>query len=663
MVIYTPGSTAGTPLSVLGEFSAPSAELLADRDLYREHLQGTATGLLTLLEIDADPVSSREHILLSNVLDRAWKNGQSLDLGSLIQQIQNPGLERIGVMDLDTFYPPKERFTLAMRVNNLLAAPGFDAWMSGPPLDADRLLFGTVGKPQVSVLSIAHLGDAERMFFVTMLLTEVIAWMRRQPGSGSLRAILYMDEIFGYLPPVANPASKRPFLTLLKQARAYGLGVVLATQNPVDLDYKALSNTGTWFIGRLQTERDRDRVRGGLQAATGSANLEPGALDRMLAGLGKRRFWMHNVHEQHPVLLETRWVMSYLAGPLTRDQIKRLSPDPPARVTDRAANASQPAMRSAQSSRPVLSPDIRQFFVPAGTAHEAGDRLVYYPRLIAAGDVHFHNARLKVNERQRFMLAVEPNGASGMSMWDGAMQLDIDPAELDRRPDPDASYADFPAEQARAKQIMVWEKSLRRWLRTGQPLRLYKSKALKETSRPGESEREFRIRLQQIGNEQRDRKVAKLREQFERKVAIQEGRLHRARQTLERQSEQARAQKLDTALSFGTAILGALLGRKRVSATSASRVGTAVRKAGRISQESGDVRRAEQTVAVVQTRIVELQRAFDDEVAELDSAYDAQAEELEVLPVNPRATDIHVELIGIGWFPYLEDESGRLRAA
>jgi len=308
MAIYTPGSSAGTPLSVLAEFSAPPPELLADRDLYRDRVQGTATGLLTLLDIDADPVGSREHILLSNVLDEAWKNGRSLDLAGLIQQIQSPGIKRIGVMDLDTFYPPKDRFALAMCVNNLLAAPGFEAWMSGPPLDIDRLLFGETGKPQISVLSIAHLGDAERMFFVTMLLTEVIAWVRRQPGSGSLRAILYMDEIFGFLPPVANPASKQLFLTLLKQARAYGLGLVLATQNPVDLDYKALSNTGTWFIGRLQTKGDRDRVRAGLQGATGSGNLKPGALDRTLAGLGKRRFLMHNVHEQHPVLLETRWV-------------------------------------------------------------------------------------------------------------------------------------------------------------------------------------------------------------------------------------------------------------------------------------------------------------------------------------------------------------------
>jgi hypothetical protein len=299
--IYTPGSTTGTPVSVLREFSAPPPELRDDRDLHRERVQSAATGLLTLVGVDADPITSPEHILLATVLDRAWQEGRSLDLPALIGAIQQPGIDRIGVMDLDSFFPPKDRFALAMRLNNLLAAPGFGAWMEGIPLDADKLLFSESGKPRVSIMSIAHLGDAERMFFVTMLLAELISWMRRQPGSGSLRAILYMDELFGYLPPVANPPSKALFLTLLKQARAFGLGLVLSTQNPVDLDYKALSNAGTWFIGRLQTERDKARVREGLAGAAGSDHLPVEDLDEVLAGLGKRRFLLHNVHERTPV--------------------------------------------------------------------------------------------------------------------------------------------------------------------------------------------------------------------------------------------------------------------------------------------------------------------------------------------------------------------------
>ncbi|MCI0517185.1 MAG: DUF87 domain-containing protein, partial [Woeseiaceae bacterium] len=297
--IYTPGSTAGFPVSVLQSFAAPGAGLIADADLYRERVQATATGLLSLLAIDADPISSREHILLSQILDHAWRQDQDLEISNLIGAIQNPPLRKIGVMDVDSVYPPKERFELAMRLNNLLAAPGFEAWLQGGPLKAADLFYDRNGKPRISVMSIAHLDDAQRMFFVSMLLNEIIAWMRAQQGTSSLRAILYMDEIFGYLPPTENPPSKRLFLTLLKQARAYGLGLVLATQNPVDLDYKGLSNTGTWFIGRLQTERDKARVMEGLEGVR-SESFDRQKMEKTLAGLGKRRFLLHNVHEDAP---------------------------------------------------------------------------------------------------------------------------------------------------------------------------------------------------------------------------------------------------------------------------------------------------------------------------------------------------------------------------
>ena len=323
--IYTPGSAAGQPISILDRFGAPEAAEVEDADLFRERIQATVQGLLTLLDIEADPLTSREHILLATVLAEAWAARRSLDLAGLIASIQNPGIERVGVMDLESFYPARERFALAMRLNNLLAAPGFDIWTRGEPLDIGRLLYTSAGRPRVAVMHIAHLGDAERMFFVTMLLSALIAWMRKQRGSPSLRAMLYMDEIAGFLPPVANPPSKPLFLTLLKQARAYGLGLTLATQNPVDLDYKALSNAGTWFIGRLQTDKDKARLRDGLASAAGSENLDAKRLDAELSLLGKRRFLLHNVHESVPVLFETRWVMSYLAGPLTREQIRRLA--------------------------------------------------------------------------------------------------------------------------------------------------------------------------------------------------------------------------------------------------------------------------------------------------------------------------------------------------
>ena len=325
-VIYTPGSSAGIPVSILKSFAAPPAAIVDDSELLGDRISSTATSLLGLMGIEADPIRSREHILISTILDSAWKQGRDLDLAALIQQIQTPPVTKIGVMDIESFYPSKERFELALSLNNLLAAPGFNAWLEGEPLDIDRILHAPNGKPRISIFSIAHLNDAERMFFVSLLLNQILGWTRMQSGTTSLRAIVYMDEIFGYFPPVANPPSKIPLLTLLKQARAFGVGILLATQNPVDLDYKGLSNTGTWLIGRLQTERDKMRVLEGLEGAAASTGtkFDRQSMEETLAGLGSRIFLMNDVHEDAPEIFETRWAMSYLRGPVTRNQIKLL---------------------------------------------------------------------------------------------------------------------------------------------------------------------------------------------------------------------------------------------------------------------------------------------------------------------------------------------------
>jgi hypothetical protein len=318
-VIYTPGSSAGLPVSILQSFSAPPPEIVNDEELLQERVTTTVSSLLGLLGIDADPLQSKEHILVSTILAAAWKQGEDLDLVKLVQRIQTPPMRRIGVLDLDAFYPPKERFALATRANNLLAAPGFQLWLQGEPLNIGQLTHNQNGKPKVSIFYIAHLSDPERMFFVSLLLNEIVGWMRTQSGTTSLRTIVYMDEVFGYLPPVANPPSKTPLMTLMKQARAFGVGVVLATQNPVDLDYKALSNAGTWLIGRLQTERDKARVLEALEgvAASTSGKFDRATVDHILSSLEKRMFLMHNVNLDLPVVFETRWAMSYLRGPLT----------------------------------------------------------------------------------------------------------------------------------------------------------------------------------------------------------------------------------------------------------------------------------------------------------------------------------------------------------
>ena len=663
MAIYTPGSTSGLPISVLSSFKAPGDALKADRDAYRERVQATATSILALLDMNADPLTSREHILIANILEHNWEMGRDLDIAGLINAIQSPPLERVGVMDLESFYPSKQRFALAMQLNNLLAAPGFEAWMEGESLSADTLLYTDEGQPRLSVMSIAHLSDSERMFFVSMLLNEIISWMRSQPGSSSLRAILYMDEIFGYIPPTANPASKVLFLTLLKQARAYGVGLVLATQNPVDLDYKGLANTGTWFIGRMQTERDKARVMDGLEGASTAGNFDRGAMEQTIASLGKRVFLLHNVHEAEPVVFTTRWVMSYLAGPLTRAQIKTLM-GKKRPTAEKSASVGKKKTKSAKkpktASLPAVSPDIDQYFVPP---LEQDQEIVYEPMVIGSADVGYSSARYKVNDEKRFCYIVEPSGGAVALDWDDCEPLEIDLDDLELEPLEEAGFGDLDTELTTVKNYRSWEKLFKRWLRSTAIISLYKSAELKEISKSGESERDFRIRLQQIASEQRDAQVEKLRKRYATKITTLENRLQRAEQRIEREVEQSKQKKLDTVVAVGSAILGAFLGRKRFSRTSTSKVGTAVKTAGRMRKEAADVEHAQETAAAVKQQLEELNTEFEQEVARLENAYDAQIEELEVIDIKPKSTEIHIHFVGLAWLPYQKDEKNRLRPA
>ncbi len=670
MALYTPGSTAGLPLSVLRAFTAPPAETHDDAELYRERIATTATGILALLGIDADPLSSREHILVAKILEHAWDAGQDLDIAALIGLIQRPPLERLGVMDVDAFFPPKDRFALAMQLNNLLAAPGFEVWLQGQPLDAGQLLHTSAGKPRLSVMSIAHLSDAERMFFVAMLLNEILGWMRRQPGTGSLRAVLYMDEIFGYLPPTANPPSKLLLLTLLKQARAYGLGLVLATQNPVDLDYKGLSNTGTWFIGRLQTERDKARLMDGLEGAASGARFDRARTERILAGLGKRRFLLHNVHENEPVVFETRWVMSYLAGPMTREQIKALvgsdareAATPVASAAGARAPPATPVARRALQSAPLLPPAVPQVFLPLAPGAGAGETLVYHPMLVAVADLTYANARYRVDTAQTLALLTEIGDEPVPVNWDHSDEVALQVDRLAGYPEQGARYAELTAPAADPRNYAAWQRALKRWLRENRPLVLLRSPQLKTVSALGESERDFRVRLQQLAHERRDVETGKLRRRYESQFTTLQDRLRSAEQRVETEAAQSRQKKIDTAIAVGQALLGAFLGRKRVSATAASRVGTAARSASRIGKESADVERARERAEALRGQIAALTLKFEQDVAALESAYDAASEVLEEVRVRPKATEIHVRVCALGWAPYRSSGDGRLTAA
>jgi hypothetical protein len=667
MAIYTPGSEAGVPVSVLRSFNAPAAELRDDGDLYRDRITSTATGILALMGIDADPLTSREHILISNILKSVWDQDNNLDIPGLIGSIQNPQIKRVGVLDLDSFFPARDRFTLAMRLNNLLAAPGFDVWLEGEALDAGRLFHSANGKPRVSVMSIAHLSDPERMFFVTMLLNEILSWMRRQPGTGTLRAILYMDEIFGYMPPSANPPSKMLFLTLLKQARAYGLGLVLATQNPVDLDYKGLSNTGTWFIGRLQTERDKARVMDGLEGAGTSGEFDRAKMEQTLAGLGKRRFLLHNVHEDGQVIFQTRWVLSYLAGPLTREQIKHLSAGYQTNmegtdVSPMPANIIPGKESPAAAAPPPLPPGISQYYCPVSDRPAEGDTLIYYPRLLGSADVVYSSARYKVHTDQQLTALTQFVDGPVPVDWEQSELVGFRADELESDPVDGISFAELPSPASTARNYAKWEKSFKRWVRLDNPLKLMYSKKYKTASTPGESEGDFRARLQVLAHERRDIGLGKLRKKYDSKLAVQERKLLRARQKLETEQSQSDQSKIDTAVSIGSAILGAFLGRKRISVSSTSRIGTAIKRAGRMGQQSEDVHHAEVMLNEARQTMDELNAQFEDEVEQMEFSLDAQTEELESVVVKATSTNIQVHLVSLTWLPYRKEESGLVPA-
>lgn len=660
--VYTPGSSAGLPVSVLRSFTPPPPAILGDSDLLRERIQTTSTGLLALLGIEADPITSREHILIANILEISWSEGKSLDLAGLIHAIQAPPFERIGVMDLESFYPAKERFALSMRMNNLLASPGFESWMAGDPLNIGQMLYTARGKPRASIFTISHLSDPERMFFVSMLLNEILGWMRTQAGTSSLRAILYMDEIFGYFPPVANPPSKAPLLTLLKQARAFGLGVVLSTQNPVDLDYKGLANTGTWFIGRLQTERDKERVLAGLEGAAAGSGFDRSRMEEILAGLGKQVFLLHNVHENEPAVFQTRWVLSYLRGPMTREQIKALMA---ARKSQVPAVAQAPAAAAgppktfeppqAAAGPPVLPPGIDSFYLAASGA---GHGLVYYPGVIGRMDVHYSNARYKVDTTETLALAAQLEEGPVALDWDIAVEFD--PLVLETTPLSGGEYTDMPAVAKKVSTYRKWNKDLLRWVRQNRPLVLFRNKSFGMTSKLGESEGEFRSRLAQAMREKRDLEAEKLRKKYSRRFTTLKDRLMRAEQAIAREGEQAKAKKMQTVISFGTAILGAFLGRKAVSATSASRVGTAIRSASGVQKEKMDVARARERAEAVRLQLSELDERLQEDIDAIELSFDTEAEELEEISVKPKSTDITLEIFGLAWMPFRKDAGGGL---
>ena len=664
--IYTPGAETGLPLSVLRSFAPPPAELLADSAALRDRVGAVVSGLLSLLGRDADPIQSRDHILLANILDTTWRSGESLDMAGLINAVQKPPFDKVGAFDLDTFFPPKDRLGLAMAINNLLASPGFATWMKGEPLDAQRLLYTPEGKPRLSIISIGHLSDTERMFIVTLVLNEVISWMRNQSGTSSLRAILYMDEIFGYFPPTANPPSKIPMLTLLKQARAFGLGCVLATQNPVDLDYKGLANCGTWLIGRLQTERDKARVIEGLESAlAGTGSMDRSTLDKLMSALTQRVFLMRNVHQDAPYLMKSRWALSFLRGPLTGPEITRVMASKRSAAAPASAPTSAPSAASAASAavssapaaaaRPAVPGDVTEYFLEGRSGHPAAE---YRPMVMGLAKLHFVDAKLGLDQWDTTAW-LAPLGDDGKSVdWAaGAAHPDLK-ARLSKSPATGAAFADLPGAAMRAANYAAWGKSLTSHLYERARAEVFFCDAIKLASAPGEDESQFRVRLAQSLREKRDEAVEALRRKVAPKLATLQDRVARAEDKVQREQAQLSQQKMNTAVSVGAGILGALFGRKAVSVGTIGRASSAARSASRIGRESQDVARADESLEVVRQRLADLQAESEAEIAALAASFEGEAVALREVSVTPRKSDIAVGQLALVWVPWRKDADG-----
>lgn len=695
--IYTPGSTAGVPLNIVGDLARPAVD--TDEETTSAEASAFVTGLLGLVGIDADPLSSREHVLLSNLIEHAWREGRPIDLATLIAQTMDPPLRKLGVFEVDTFFPPDDRRALAMRLNALVASPTFGAWTEGPSLDIQSLLYEADGRPRCSIVYLAHLSEEERQFVVSLVLSKVVTWMRAQSGTTDLRALLYMDEVFGFAPPTANPPAKAPILTLLKQARAYGVGFVLSTQNPVDLDYKAMSNAGTWMIGRLQTERDKARVLEALSAASGDVDLD--AIDRSISGLGKRQFILHNTHDRGgPKLFTTRWAMSYLRGPLTREQIADLTVNDPARAATEAA----PTPASAPPAAAEANPPTFGAAAPAAPAAPAASAPAAPPTTLAENEtlvapdapkgvpIYYLDpatpwARdLGVNPRST---RLAPAVVARVHMRFDDRYADVDHQEeweavlfpLSRTPDVAAAHAvDYEARDLRndapsgavytLTDTPIDESTFFRGLSTDlkdhlyreRSINVFRNRELKLYSRVGETEDAFLERCDKAGRKAADAAAAKLRDRFETKMDRVHAAIERADDRVEqlqvdkssRRSHEVIAVAGDL-LSNAGGLIGALFGGKKDTREIAETAGR-VAKGASSRRSTGSrteqrLKNAEDRLEEEQLKLEDLEGALLDEIAELNDLWAERAEAIEPMEIGLEKSDVTVDEIALLWVP------------
>ena len=633
--IYTPGSSAGVAINVMSSLDVPPSEVMEDSDTFTSYLKSTTVSLLSLVGIIADPLDSKEYILLAQIITKGWISGENLSIEILIGKIIKPSFSKIGVLPLDDFYPQDTRFKLATKFNALLASPSFSLWMQGDDLDIQKLLYDESGKAKIAIFSISHLNDEERMFFVTLLLNKYIAWMRRQSGTSALKTILYMDEIYGFFPPTKNPPSKEPMMLLLKQARAFGIGVVLSTQNPVDLDYKGLSNIGTWFIGRLQTTQDIERVIDGLGGKVG-ASYSKSEIKNLLSNLKKRTFFLKSAHLEDVRLFSTRWVMSYLKGPLKRDEIATLMQRQKEiqNIEVQSVNTMLHQLKDTQNYQHI-DESIEEYFEPA-----MGEENIFVPTLVALVKVHFYNQRKGIDEQRELVMSLPLTSTQRSIDWEEADKLDEGFENYPHTAPKKAKFQPLPKIVREDKGLKKAIRELKSSLYREQYLELFRCNSPKLESNVGELESDFRVRVQDILNDKKEIEIEKFQTRFEKKEKTLLDRLSRAKARVEKEEADSTSSMIET----GIAVLGALFGR-----TSPTKIGRAFKKGSNVLKERGDMSRAEERMNNVQEDIEALEYELEDKIDRLNEKYHIDNCEIELFKIKPRKTDIDVEECVIVW--------------
>jgi len=644
--IYTPGSSAGLPISILASFNPPDIDWEENEELLREKISATVTALLTLIGLkDIDPLRSREHILLANIMEYNWKRGLSLDLTSLILQTQNPPLERLGALSLNDFFSKKDRAALAMRLNNFLASPTFQTWIEGQSLDIQQILYTADGRPRHSIFYLAHLGEAERMFFITLLYSAIESWMRRQAGTSNLRALVYFDEIHGYLPPIANPPSKPLIIRLFKTARAYGLGLILTTQNPVDVDYKALSNAGTWMIGRLQTDQDKQRLLDGLESAAGGVQRKE--FDRLISALGKRVFLCHNVHAKKPAIFYTRWAMSYLAGPLTITQIPALNKLAGARPyqTEQTRDADRKtaiptAVEASKSSshKPEVSV-VREMFLPV---RQNVKGLIYQPALLASAEIRYISRTPQVNFSRTITALVHHPRQVGQS-WDDHILPDFDPHELLEKPQSGIDFGSIPEYMADASWWSSQQKDFEQWIYETDTVAVRTHKDLGLAAGPEVSKEKFHEQCRQAAQDHAQREITKLETKFASRRATLENRIRSQETRIEKYKKETATRGLDAAVHIGTSLFK-LSAKKKLTGLS-----TSATKARMTSDARERLKEAETLLESYQADLQALDEEMEQEKKLILDKWESLIEDFSEIQLTPTKQNIHITYFGIGW--------------